>query len=380
MSKKSSSTSTTNSTVTSTPTNPQWVTSSTQGLQNRINSLLDVKDPSAMVPGASALQTEAFDQAGDLGGWQSGLHGAASTVQGMLDAKPMAAQSASSRSLLDVDLDGYMNPYLDQVVGSTLAGFDEQSAARAAQLAAAQGRGQKFSGSGSAIERAMFNRGAVQDRAATEAGLRSAGFDRATGLATGDLNREAETSRFNAGQSNQMSLAERDADMRAAGLLGDFALQGGNQSRADLGLLATLGGEQREIEREKLGAETDLLQLISALNANQPYGLFRGETRNETGTTTGKSRESDPIGTAGKIASTIGTVLAFSDKRLKTDIETVGKDAAGRRVVAFRYKGEPKHVSRIGHIAQDVEKSDPHAVRKIGKYKAIDYGLLGDVA
>lgn len=375
---KTTSSSTTNTNVTSTPTNPTWVDSSVQGLQTKINGLLDT-DASTLVPGASQLQTKAFEGAQGLGGWKDGLASASAGAQGVLDGPAQA----TSRSLLDVNLDGYMNPYLDSVVNTTLAGFDEKANMERAQLAAQQAQGQKFSGSGAAIERALFNRGSIQDRAGTEAGLRSAGYDKATGLATADLNREAQTSQFNASQSNASRL-------QAAGLLGELSGAEAANNRADLGLLGDMGDEQRDIEREKLGANTELLKLVSALNASQPYGLFRGETRTgtENSNSTSTTKTSDPmgaisglLGAAGSAASGLGAMgVVFSDKRLKEDIETEGKDAAGRRVVSYRYKGEPKEVRRVGHIAQEVRKTDPHAVKKVGKHYAIDYGLLGDVA
>lgn len=526
MSKKSKTTSTSNTTqnVVSTPTNPEWVTNSVQGLQGRIDGLLNT-DPASLVPGASPLQQQAFGAAGRLMGgssggsaqpaptpgiipgqgapqlsglgggrpmasgpngvpqppgdmqppgpapagqrwvhgpegyvlmdernggsfrdamgglgmgkqpggfagtspvetaapapmvgenWRQGNAAAQESAAGLLGA-PMEAQTATaaggvsptlatSRSLLDVDLDGYMNPYLDSVVDTTLGGFDENAGMRRAELAAAQARGQKFSGSGSAIERSLFERGSGRDRAGIEAGLRSAGYDRATGLATGDLNREADTSRFNsglststalseagrfdnmgqfnAGQVNNMTAAERQAQLSAAGLLGDLSNSQAGNERADLGLLSDMGDKEREIERQKLGANPQLLALISALNAAQPYQLFRGQNTNATGTSTGTSatKESDPMGdTAKLVQAAAAAATAFSDRRLKEDIQTAGSDASGRRVVSYRYKGEPKHVRRIGHIAQEVQKTDPHAVRKIGKHLAIDYGLLSGV-
>lgn len=355
MSKKTKTSSTSNSTVTSTPTNPEWVTSSAQSLQGRINGLLDT-DPQSLVPGTSPLQQQAFDRASALDG-----------------VDPVTASLASSRGLLDVDLDAYQNPFQQQVIDTTLAGFDEQSGAQRAQLAAQQAVGQKFSGSGSALERAMFERGNIQDRAGTEAGLRSAGFDRATGLATGDLNREAETSRFNAGAQNQMALANREAQ-RAAEI-------------QDIGILGAMGEQERGIEREKLGANTELLKLIAALNSSQPYNLFRGESRTGNETSNSTSKTSDPLGTLGSVLGAVGSAASglgsmgvmFSDKRMKSDVETVGKDRSGRRLVSYRYKGEPENMRRIGHIAQEVRKTDPDAVIQVGDRLAIDYGVLGGV-
>lgn len=391
MSKKQKSKTTTNQTVTQTPTNAPWVEPSVQGLQGRINSLLDT-DASTLVPGASGLQSQAFGGAsGLLGNASSGGAGTlpAESGDGLLGwrdqlgaaqggASQLMGQGPQGRSLLDADLGGYMNPFVENVIDTSLAGFDEGAGMNRARLAADQARGQKFTGSGSAIERALFERGSNQDRAGLEAGLRSGGFDRATALASEDVQRAQQADQF--GRSSQL---------QAAGLLGDLATSGATNDRADLGLLADLGGQEREIDRQNKGAEANLLALISALNSSQPYGLFRGQTSNQQGTTTTKGKEyglgtaMDSIGSllqgAGSAAGGYAALAALSDKRLKTDIKRVGKDASDRNVYQFRYKGEPADVRRVGHMAQEVEKSDPHAITKIGGYRAINYGLLENV-
>ncbi|MDP3939176.1 MAG: tail fiber domain-containing protein [Deltaproteobacteria bacterium] len=66
--------------------------------------------------------------------------------------------------------------------------------------------------------------------------------------------------------------------------------------------------------------------------------------------------------------------LFLSDKRLKTDIRKLGKDDIGLNVYAFKYKGDDKR--RVGHMAQDVEKKFPDAVKTIRDIKFIDYGEL----
>lgn len=372
MSKKS--TSKTNSSFTQqasvTPTNPEWVTNSSQQLQGRINNLLDT-DASSLVPGVSQLQQQAFDQTGNLGSYQD------PNFTGQVGAT--RALTSKAPSLLDVNLSDYENPYINDVVNSTLAGFDEQRGMQEANLAAQQARGQKFSGSGSAIERALFNRGSNQDRAGIESGLRSGGFDRATSLAQSDLDRKM--------QQRQLALS-------ASGLLGDLGNQSAANQRADISLLSDLGGQQREIERQNLGAESNLLTLISALNSQQPYQLFHGQDSTGSGTSnsTTKTKESDPMGAIGgllggagsllsglgSMGATLGPLAVLSDERLKTDKRRIGKDAAGRNVYEYRYKGEPEDVRRIGYMAQEVKKTDPQAIRKVSKYMAVDYGLLSD--
>lgn len=62
----------------------------------------------------------------------------------------------------------------------------------------------------------------------------------------------------------------------------------------------------------------------------------------------------------------------FSDRRVKTDIEKVGKLDNGLPVYSFRYKmGGPV---QIGLMAQDVEKVHPEAVGSVAGVKTVDYG------
>lgn len=71
------------------------------------------------------------------------------------------------------------------------------------------------------------------------------------------------------------------------------------------------------------------------------------------------------------LAGTAGSAAIMSDRRLKTDIEKVGKLDDGQQVYSYRYKaGGP---TQIGLMAQEVEKRRPEAVVDVGGYKAVDY-------
>jgi Chaperone of endosialidase len=61
----------------------------------------------------------------------------------------------------------------------------------------------------------------------------------------------------------------------------------------------------------------------------------------------------------------------FSDERLKEEIEKVGELYDGSNVYRYNYIGDP--TSRIGLMAQEVEKTRPDSVVEIGGYKAVDY-------
>lgn len=275
---KTSESSNSNFSTVTTPTNPEWVTSGVQGVQNRINSLLDM-DASSLVPGTSPLQQEAFAGAEGLSAANPGFGQAQEAVRSLIESPALA----TARGLLDVDLERYQNPFQQGVIDTTLAGFDRSADRVRAQQALDMAKGQRFGGSRAAITASMTEGELAQQRAAQEAGLRAAGFDRATGLATDDLNREASVSQFNASQANSTRLA-------GAGLLGDLAQAQDANQRADLGLLADLGGAQREIDRQVSNADVDLTRLIAALNASQPYDLFRGQTATGTESRTGTSK------------------------------------------------------------------------------------------
>lgn len=66
--------------------------------------------------------------------------------------------------------------------------------------------------------------------------------------------------------------------------------------------------------------------------------------------------------------------LSLSDKRYKKDIKKVGEDDKGLNVYTYKYKGDD--TTRIGHMAQDVKKKYPEAVKTIADMHMIDYDKL----
>lgn len=94
-----------------------------------------------------------------------------------------------------------------------------------------------------------------------------------------------------------------------------------------------------------------------------------GGTQNGTSTTSTDS-SSMSIEGIGKAISGLSSILAFSDERVKEDIEHIGELEDGSKIYRFRYKGDPK--VHIGLIAQEVEKRQPSAVVEIGGIKAVN--------
>lgn len=89
------------------------------------------------------------------------------------------------------------------------------------------------------------------------------------------------------------------------------------------------------------------------------------------------SYSSGLFGGLGGIAQGAGAALGgffMSDRRLKTDIEKVGKTNAGLPIYTYKYKGDNK--TQMGVMAQDVEKKTPKAVKEVGGFKAVNYALV----
>jgi len=68
----------------------------------------------------------------------------------------------------------------------------------------------------------------------------------------------------------------------------------------------------------------------------------------------------------------------FSDERLKEDMEPIGKTFDGQPIYRYKMKGDPRE--RIGLSAQQVEKKHPEAVGLAGGYKWVDYGQATEEA
>jgi hypothetical protein len=397
--------------------NPSWVTDSVRGVQGKIDGLLGA-DPSTMVAGPSALQNQAFGQAGSLA--TSPLYGQAATManevagKGPVQLGPVS--TVTGASLLDGGLERYYNPYQQQVIDTTMASSDAADERTRAQQSLDIARNQKFGGSGSAITRALTEAELQRGRSSTEANLRSAGFDRATSLGVSDADRRQGADIFSAGAKNtfatqQASMEEaalaRQAQM--ASLLGNLGQAEGADNRANIGLLGEAGAQQRGITQDQLSAPTDLLKLVSALNSGQNYGLFSGQTSTgssmgaqsgtqsgsqsgtqsgtttSTGTGTGNSSTVESGGGLAQLLSGLGALgqgagamgLMFpSDVRLKTDIHRIGEDAKGRNVYRFRYTADASRKVFTGYMAQELLRSDPEAVGMMGDYLAVDYDML----
>lgn len=69
--------------------------------------------------------------------------------------------------------------------------------------------------------------------------------------------------------------------------------------------------------------------------------------------------------------------IAFSDERLKENVEKVGRLPSGPNLYEYEFKGDPTDTREVGVMAQEVERTQPSAVsRGPGGYRRVDYAKV----
>jgi hypothetical protein len=157
---------------------------------------------------------------------------------------------------------------------------------------------------------------------------------------------------LNAGteEANQLALANQQRDLPINEAIG---LQTGSQipmpnAQTPQPFGAQPANTEQNYANQYTGLQDIYNQKVGSSNANMA-GLYG-------------------LGGAGLMA------LAFSDKRLKTDIRKVGKTEEGTNIYLYRFKGDPK--TQMGVMAQELEKTKPEAVYDVNGIKMVDYAEI----
>jgi hypothetical protein len=133
------------------------------------------------------------------------------------------------------------------------------------------------------------------------------------------------------------------------------------------------GGAQQQTQRQaEIDAPLKNLNIVMSALGMSPYG----STTTSDGTSHSTSKtSSDPFTSIlGGLRLGMG-LMNLSEDTEKTDKKKVGKmPGTNLDLWAYRYKGDPKSYPKVvGLMASDVEKKVPHAVRKVGKKRVVDY-------
>jgi len=225
---------------------------------------------------------------------------------------------------------GYMNPFLQNAMGSTAAQMNNVNQQQQQQLL------------GTAIQQGAFG---------------------------GDRGNVAQ-----AALMNQQNLAEGQT-------LGNMASQGFQSAaqnyQTGLGQIGALGvqGQQAGLQgaQAMMGAGT-LGQQTTQAGQSALYNQFQQQQAYPFQVAQFLANIAEGTGAlSGSTTTTTAPQSFFSDARLKEDIKRVGTAKNGLPIYTFKYKGDDTEQTHTGYMAQDVEKIHPEAVGESHGYKTVDY-------
>ena len=340
-----------NSTTTTTPINPEWVTSGIQSQMGRIGDLA-AADPYNFVAGPSALQRQAFDAVGGLGAYVPGLFaGATQAAQGAAVYQPQAVSTqavdpgqafaslgpADPTTALARALSGSVeNPYLaalnqanvnqsmqgyNDALSAALRGLTTQAlpAVRSGGMLAGQ-YGSSRQGIAEGLALSNFGTEAARNardlaQSAMDSGNRLYGGayesaqDRAASAATALASLGMDNARANAdrGLAAQTTNAANGLSGAQLNLAGGQAL--GALGQYGVGALGDMGATQQALEAAYQRAPLDQMLAINGAYGQLPLNLFTGS--NVLGNST-RTETTSGLGNALAVAGGLAGQLGFA--------------------------------------------------------------------
>ena len=344
------------------------------------------------------------------------------TGQGYLGAATLAGLAgAQSVDPSRLNMGQFMNPYTQSVVNATQAAMNQQQGQQLSQQQAEAIRSGAFGGERAGLQRGQLmgqqglaqaqaiaplyqqnynqalaaaqqqqgvglgaqqaNRAAVQNYAQQLGLLGQQGYGQALGVgqAQAALGQQQYGQALGVGQA-QAALGQQQygQGMTAAQQLAALGQQGYNMGAGTSAALAGLGtnaqqaglaGAQAQLQAGQVQQQTQQAGLQALYNQFQqqqgyPFQVaqYLAGIAEGTGGLSGNQTTQTTTGGGGFFSS---------DKRLKENIEKVGKTNDGQPIYRYNYKGDPN--TQMGLLAQDVEKKHPEAVGLAGGYKTVNY-------
>lgn len=152
--------------------------------------------------------------AGTLGAPQQVGQIAAPGTIGNISAAQIAPVTNAEASTARQYMDQYFNPYLKDVVDTSLADFDVGAARQSTEQRMRRDAGSAF-GDRAAIADAVLGGELARGRGSLSANLRSNAFNTAAGLGAGDAGRFTSVSMANAGAANARAQAQAQLEMQS---------------------------------------------------------------------------------------------------------------------------------------------------------------------
>lgn len=270
---------------------------------------------------------------------------------------------------------------IDPYAGSMVAGYDPMKAQADVGVQSAYGNAMDMAGQG---QQALTN--------AMDPNARSAGWNQVvqntingimpginssfagSGMTGSGLHAQNLAKGLSSGLADVENQAWQQGQNRALQAAGMLPQMAGMQFGAADALRAAGADRQQQSQQEISANVLQDQQAKSAdMSAIQNYLSLMSGLGGQFGTQT--QTQSQNAGLMGMLGFGLQAApLLFSDRRLKEDIERVGKTDDGLPVYTYRYKGSP--TVHMGVMAQEVQKKKPEAVHKVGGFLAVDYGAI----
>jgi len=254
----------TKSTQVSTPNVPTFISGPQQSYMGNVNSLMG--DWSKGVTGPTAQQQQAFGFRGSDG---------TGAMKGLLNFDP--------GTIAGSDLSQYTNPYETSVIGNATRDMDTARQRQIANSQAAATAAGAFGGARHGVADSLTNDAYFQNVGDMTSNLRYQGFNNAQQMAQQDIANRMNGAQFRLNAANGLA---------------------GNE-RADLGLMADLGEQERQLQARANPNSVESLQAMSGLLGYNP-AMYVGNTTNTTQKTSGGGL-GQVLGGLGTLAMGLGT-------------------------------------------------------------------------
>lgn len=283
------------------------------------------------------------------------LNSAIESTRGFLDFKPDVGQLSAT------DLAPYLNPYTQNVIDTTGRDLERQRGMAGVndnRLATAAGA---FGGSRQGVNDSLTNEAYDRNAGTLFAGLRQSGFQNAQDQARADLDRRLSGSVSGAG-----------IRMNAGTNLANYSNMQLDQAGKRAGFMSAAGdAEQAQRQAELTAQYSEFIRMLTGTASgqqllNQSLGIFPNQSSTSGSTKTDMT---------GQLIGAGLSALAMSDRRLKKNIERVGKTPGGLNVYSYEYIWNDK--PQVGVMADEVEQVIPSAVI-VGPmgFKMVDYSQV----
>lgn len=201
------------------------------------------------VAGMSDMETEALsnymsNNVSNRGIMEQGLEMAQQGAQYTPD-------QIQTQNFTDMDISGYMNPYIQQVIDNTVSDIERKQMGSAENIDAQAAKSAAFGGSRQAIQQAENERNYADITAKTIGQLRSQGYEDAAARLQADAARQLQADSYN----QAAGLRGADLRLRGAAQVGNMAGQLSDADYRAYGVENQYGQTQRGLDQAQLDAQ-----------------------------------------------------------------------------------------------------------------------------